>query len=192
MLKKSICFLLIVLLPCLMFPQDIIHLNDGTKINCKIVSINQETVEIDLGEDSVYEDIQKTHIKVIIYENGNIETFSMDSESTSTYSQDSVQFIDGSKILCKVLSINPETIEISTGEDMPKRTFFKKDIKEIMYKNGEIETFINQQSTEELEKRLTENEMKIEKQKNDLGGVAMLITLGILAIIFISAYRTHT
>ncbi len=76
MLTKIICFVLIILLPCLMFSQDVLHLLDGTKINCKVVSINPETVDISTGENMPKRTINKEDIKVIVYENGEVETFS--------------------------------------------------------------------------------------------------------------------
>ena len=125
MLTKIIYFVLIILLPCLIFPQDVLHLKDGSKIDCKVVSIHQETVEVIVGEDIQNEKIQKADIKVIVYENGKVEIFS------------------------------------------------------------------SQLSKEELEKRLIENEMKVEIQKKDLGGIVVLVTLIIIALILIPAARTH-
>jgi hypothetical protein len=85
MKTKFICLILIILLPCLMFAQDVLHLKDGKKIKCKVVAINPETVEVSTGSDMPKRTIAKEDISVIVYENGEVETFSNSDKPENQY-----------------------------------------------------------------------------------------------------------
>jgi len=87
MVKKIIVIFILLLFPNYIFAADVIHLKDGTKFEGKVITIQPETVEIDMGENKPKRIIAKKDIKVIVYENGEVETFEIKKEEVST-SQD--------------------------------------------------------------------------------------------------------
>lgn len=82
-MKKILLVLLAVLITSSAFAQDIIVTNDGKKINSKVTEINENDIrykDFENLEGPAYT-LKKSEIASILYENGQVEIFNLNTAS---------------------------------------------------------------------------------------------------------------
>jgi len=108
------------------------------------------------------------------------------------HSSDNIHLNSGQIIECKILSIDTTTVTAEILESEIKRTFYKTEIKVIIYEDGTAEVFPNvepdpydelKQRMEELKVKTDKIELKEAKAKGLATGVAICCV-----IIFILAF----
>ncbi len=75
MIRKAVFILLFIFLPFYLY-ADSIHLHGGKIIKCKVIKTEGDYVEFDPEGDVPFDIIAKNEIKLIKYDNGQIERFS--------------------------------------------------------------------------------------------------------------------
>lgn len=68
-------YFLLFMFPLICYSADNIYLNSGEKFECKVISVDTSTVTVEILLTGIRRTFYKYEIKVIIYENGNAETF---------------------------------------------------------------------------------------------------------------------
>jgi hypothetical protein len=102
------------------------------------------------------------------------------------FAADVVHLKNGTKYEGKVVAIHPDTIEMSMGEGRPTRFIAIKDIRVIVYENGETEAFQDTVTVGSTEKELKEIKAKLavnEKESAKSNGV--LLGVGICVALFL-------
>lgn len=109
------------------------------------------------------------------------------------YSSDNIHLYSGQIIECKVLSIDTTTVTAEILKSGIKRTFYKTEIKVIIYEDGKAEVFSVAQSEppgdmkqqiDELEKKSDKMELKSAKSEGLLTGIGICcVIVLILALI---------
>jgi len=72
-----------LMLPLVCYSADKIYLRSGQQFECKVIAIDTSTVTADILPNGIRRTFYKYEIKVIIYENGDAETFDVSKPSPS-------------------------------------------------------------------------------------------------------------
>ena len=104
------------------------------------------------------------------------------------FAADVIHLKNNTKYEGKVVAIHPETVELYMGENSPKRFFSKREIKVIVYENGETEIFPEAEKKPEMNsdiKEIRKTVDKIEKDKMKKSGI--IEGVAVCCIIYIIA-----
>jgi ribosomal protein S1 len=73
----ALCVIMVIMLVgvTVALGQDRVHLFDGTVVEGKVVEVNPTSVKVNTGEGGLIRVILISDIEVIVYENGQVETF---------------------------------------------------------------------------------------------------------------------
>tara|TARA_Y100000589_G_C27033419_1_gene580013 strand:- start:76 stop:972 length:897 start_codon:yes stop_codon:yes gene_type:complete len=87
-------FIILLLIPFLSLSQDIIYLNNNSKIESKVIEITSQEVKYKEFSyiDGPLRTLKKSEIKLIVYENGSFESFEISSGLNNKSEQEKTSF----------------------------------------------------------------------------------------------------
>ncbi len=105
--------------------------------------------------------------------------------STLAAAQDVVHLKDGTKIKGAVKLIREENVDVSIDNGAETRTILKKNIKAIVYENGEVDTFEEYSDMGKVNKRLDRMEDKIDRiepERSLISCCSIILVFGLVLI----------
>lgn len=94
-MKRNVISLIILFsLTSVIYCQDIVYLGSENKIECKVIAIHPDTVEIQPSDSTAKRYIDKSKIRAIKYENGKMQFFDDQGKKDETSTDKKVKNLE--------------------------------------------------------------------------------------------------